>query len=130
MFALDADSGKLVWRSNTSKVPPFGRGGFFSSPAIAFGSVYAARDDGTVYAFDEKTGKVEWHFDTGGAVYGSPAVAAALPSEDREPSGINTTTAITATITATIQLAHHMTRRRAKRSMNTPMNGLINVYGR
>ena len=75
MFALDAKSGKLAWRSNTSKVPPYGRGGFFSSPAIAFGNVYAARDDGTVYAFDERTGKVRWHFDTGDYVYGSPAVA-------------------------------------------------------
>jgi outer membrane protein assembly factor BamB len=75
MFALDAKSGKPAWRSNTTKVPPFGRGGFFSSPAVAFGNVYAARDDGTVYAFDEKTGKVAWHFDTGAAVYGSPAVA-------------------------------------------------------
>jgi outer membrane protein assembly factor BamB len=75
MFALDATSGKLAWRSNTSKVPPYGRGGFFSSPAVAFGNVYAARDDGTVYAFDEKTGKVAWHFDAGDYVYGSPAVA-------------------------------------------------------
>lgn len=75
MFALDARSGKPAWRSNTSKVPPFGRGGFFSSPAVAFGRVYAARDDGTVYAFDEASGKVVWHFDTGGQVYGSPAVA-------------------------------------------------------
>ena len=76
MFALAAGSGKLVWSSNTSKVPPYGRGGFFSSPAVAFGNVYAARDDGTVYAFDEKTGKVRWHFETGDYVYGSPAVAA------------------------------------------------------
>jgi outer membrane protein assembly factor BamB len=75
MFALDAETGKPVWRTNTSKVPPYGRGGFFSSPAIAFGHVYAARDDGTVYAFDERTGKVAWSFDTGGQVYGSPALA-------------------------------------------------------
>ena len=75
MFALDATSGKPVWRTNTSKVPPYGRGGFFSSPAIGFGRVYAGRDDGTVYAFDERTGEVEWHFDTGDSVYGSPAVA-------------------------------------------------------
>jgi outer membrane protein assembly factor BamB len=75
MFALDAKTGKLAWRSNTSKVPPYGRGGFFSSPAVAFGRVYAARDDGTVYAFDERTGRVEWSFDTGDYVYGSPAVA-------------------------------------------------------
>ncbi len=57
-------------------MPPFGRGGFFSSPAIAFGKVYAARDDGTVFGFDEKTGKVSWSFPTGGFVYGSPAAAA------------------------------------------------------
>jgi outer membrane protein assembly factor BamB len=75
MFALDAESGKALWRTNTSKVAPFGDGGFFSSPAIAFGKVYAARDDGTVYAFDEKTGEVEWSFDSGDYVYGSPAVA-------------------------------------------------------
>jgi outer membrane protein assembly factor BamB len=75
MFALNADTGKPVWRTNTSKVAPYGKGGFFSSPAIGFGDVYAARDDGTVYAFDEATGKVRWSFETGGAVYGSPAVA-------------------------------------------------------
>jgi len=75
MYALDAETGKPVWRTNTSKTPPFGRGGFFSSPAVAFGRVYAARDDGAVFGLDEKTGKVEWSFDTGGSVYGSPAVA-------------------------------------------------------
>jgi outer membrane protein assembly factor BamB len=75
MFALDADTGKPVWRTNTSQVGPGGEGGFFSSPAIAFGNVYAARDDGIVYAFDEATGKLKWAFPTGGAVYGSPAVA-------------------------------------------------------
>ncbi len=75
MFALDADSGKPRWRTNTSKVAPFGQGGFFSSPAIGFGHVYAARDDGTVFALDEKTGKVAWSFDTGGPAYGSPALA-------------------------------------------------------
>lgn len=75
MFALDAKTGKPLWRTNTSKVAPFGRGGFFSSPSIALGRVFAARDDGTVYALDEKSGKVDWAFPTGGAVYGSPAVA-------------------------------------------------------
>lgn len=77
MFCLDAGSGRLIWRTNTTRVPPFGRGGFFSSPAIAFGHVYAGRDDGTVYGFDEKTGRVTWSFQTGGFVYGSPAVAQA-----------------------------------------------------
>jgi outer membrane protein assembly factor BamB len=75
MFALEAGSGRPVWRTNTTKLPPFGDGGFFSSPAIGFGHVYAARDDGTVFAFDERTGKVAWSFDTGGQVYGSPSLA-------------------------------------------------------
>lgn len=75
MFCVDADSGRPLWRTNTSKVRPFGDGGFYSSPAVAFGRVYAARDDGTVYAFDEKTGEVDWFFPTGNFIYGSPAVA-------------------------------------------------------
>ncbi|MBS1882910.1 MAG: PQQ-binding-like beta-propeller repeat protein [Actinobacteria bacterium] len=75
MFALVARTGKVVWRTNTSTQAPFGRGGFYSSPAIAFGHVYSARDDGVVFAFDQKTGKVDWSYPTGGAIYGSPAVA-------------------------------------------------------
>jgi outer membrane protein assembly factor BamB len=75
MFSLDADTGRVVWRTNTTAVRPFGDGGFYSSPAIEFGRVYAARDDGTVYAFDEKSGRVEWFFQTGKFIYGSPAVA-------------------------------------------------------
>jgi hypothetical protein len=38
MFALDAKTGKVAWRTNTSEVAPGGKGGFFSSPAIAFGT--------------------------------------------------------------------------------------------
>ncbi|HEY7119819.1 MAG TPA: PQQ-binding-like beta-propeller repeat protein [Tepidisphaeraceae bacterium] len=75
MYCVAAASGRVLWRTNTSRVPPFGDGGFYSSPAIAFGRVYAARDDGTVYAFDERTGKVEWSFPTNDFIYGSPAVA-------------------------------------------------------
>ncbi|MGH2938768.1 MAG: PQQ-binding-like beta-propeller repeat protein [Solirubrobacterales bacterium] len=75
MLALNAKTGKVVWRTNTSTRFPFGKGGFYSSPAIAFGHVYAARDDGVVFAFDRRSGKIAWSFPTGGAVYGSPAVA-------------------------------------------------------
>ena len=75
VYCLDADSGKPIWRTNTTRVAPFGEGGFFSSPAIGFGQVFAGRDDGTVYGFDEKTGKVTWSFQTGAPLYGSPVVA-------------------------------------------------------
>ena len=74
MYSLDAKTGKVDWRTNTTVVAPGGDGGFYSSPAIGFGNVYAGRDDGTVYAFDQKTGKVSWSFQTNGDVYGSPAV--------------------------------------------------------
>jgi outer membrane protein assembly factor BamB len=75
MFCLDADTGKPLWRTNTTKVPPYGEGGFYSSPAIGFDHAYAARDDGTVFAFDLRDGGVAWSFPTHNFVYGSPAVA-------------------------------------------------------
>lgn len=75
MYCLDADSGKPIWRTNTTRVAPFGRGGFFSSPGVGFGQVFAGRDDGTVYGFDEKTGKVTWSFQTRTPLYGSPVIA-------------------------------------------------------
>ena len=75
MYALDASSGKLAWKTDTTTTPAGGSGGFFSSPAIAGGRVYAGRDDGTVFAFDSDSGGYLWHYATGGAVYGSPALA-------------------------------------------------------
>jgi outer membrane protein assembly factor BamB len=75
MFCLDAATGGPVWRTNTTRVRPFGKGGFYSSPALAFGRAYAARDDRTVFAFDLRSGRVDWSFPTHNFVYGSPAVA-------------------------------------------------------
>jgi outer membrane protein assembly factor BamB len=74
IYAVRASDGKQVWKTDTTKLPPGGGGGFFSSPAIAFGKLYEARDDGTVYALD-LNGKLAWHKGTGKPVYGSPAVA-------------------------------------------------------
>lgn len=75
MFALRASDGREIWRVNTQDLPPGGDGGFYSSPAVANGRVYAGRDDGTVFALDQKTGKYSWSYQTGNFVYGSPAVA-------------------------------------------------------
>jgi outer membrane protein assembly factor BamB len=75
MFALDAKTGRQIWRTDTEKLPPGGGGGFYSSPAIANGMVYAGRDNGTVYALRERNGEYVWSHQTGGYVYGSPAVA-------------------------------------------------------
>jgi outer membrane protein assembly factor BamB len=46
-----------------------------SSPHAVDGVLYLGTDTTNLVALDEKTGKVEWSFDTGDYVYGSPAVA-------------------------------------------------------
>ena len=67
MYALDESSGEVRWKLDT------GSGGFYSSPAIAFGRVYEARDDGTVVAA-RLDGKLDWSLDTKAPIYGSPSI--------------------------------------------------------
>ncbi|UJA21166.1 PQQ-binding-like beta-propeller repeat protein [Thermoleophilia bacterium SCSIO 60948] len=67
MYALDAKSGELRWKLET------GKGGFYSSPAIASGRVFEARDDGTVVAAS-LDGKLDWSVDTKSPIYGSPSI--------------------------------------------------------
>ena len=45
-------SGKRAGAPTPPSLPPGGDGGFYSSPSVAFGNVYEARTDGTVYALD------------------------------------------------------------------------------
>ena len=75
VHAVDAATGRSRWSTDTTKLPPGGEGGFYSSPAVAFDRVFEARDDGTVYALDLETGKLDWHFATSNSIYGSPAAA-------------------------------------------------------
>lgn len=78
IHALPANGGKPRWSVDTTSLPPGGDGGFYSSPAIAFGRLYEGRDDGAFYALT-LDGKPAWHLKTGGPIYGSPA----LTSVDR-----------------------------------------------
>ena len=56
MNAVDAKSGKLVWQSG-SLGPGFGGSGqFYSTPAVAYGRVYAGNNDGRVYSYDISDG--------------------------------------------------------------------------
>ena len=56
MNAVDASSGKLEWQSG-SLGPGFGASGaFYSTPAVAFGRVYAGNNDARVYSFDRHDG--------------------------------------------------------------------------
>ena len=95
-FALDAKTGKELWR-NAALVPKALQkgGGELSSgfgidiqPQVANGVVYlssaALLDGGVVYALDAKTGKMLWSFDTvtdpvgkeiiGGGAWNAPAI--------------------------------------------------------
>src|SRR5262249_54000333 len=50
-------------------------GQFYSTPAVAYGRVYAGNTDGRVYSYDSGNGALAWSYSTGGYVYSSPVVA-------------------------------------------------------
>jgi outer membrane protein assembly factor BamB len=68
IHAVSATDGRVRWTESTGS-----EGGFYSSPAVAFGRVYEARDDGTTFALT-LDGHPAWQFEAGDAVYSSPAV--------------------------------------------------------
>lgn len=75
MNAVDAKSGRLEWQSD-SLGQGFGTSGaFYSTPAVAFGRVYAGNNDTRVYSFDRRDGTIAWTYSTGGYAYSGPAVA-------------------------------------------------------
>jgi outer membrane protein assembly factor BamB len=73
VYALDADTGKLVWKATAQ--PRFGHTGtFYATPAVAYDRVYIGSTDGKMYSFGASTGKLRWSQSTGDYVYSSPAV--------------------------------------------------------
>jgi outer membrane protein assembly factor BamB len=75
MNAVQAKTGRLLWQT-ASLGQGFGTSGqFYSTPALAFGRVFAGNNDHRVYSFDQKTGALAWSHSTGGYVYSGPAVA-------------------------------------------------------
>jgi outer membrane protein assembly factor BamB len=58
VYALDAHTGKLVWKFATKDV-------VHSSPSIANGTVYIGSFDSNLYALDAETGAEKWKFKTG-----------------------------------------------------------------
>lgn len=58
VYALDAQSGKLVWKFATNGV-------VHSSPALADGMIYVGSFDTFLYALDAATGELKWKFKTG-----------------------------------------------------------------
>ncbi|HXS47092.1 MAG TPA: PQQ-binding-like beta-propeller repeat protein [Solirubrobacterales bacterium] len=75
MNAVRAKNGELVWQSD-SLGQGFGTSGaFYSTPAVAFGRVFAGNNDTRVYSFDRHDGTIAWTYSTGGYAYSGPAVA-------------------------------------------------------
>jgi outer membrane protein assembly factor BamB len=75
MNAVRAKNGKVLWRTG-SLGQGFGTGGeFYSTPAVAFGRVYAGNNDTRVYSFDRKDGTIAWTYSTGGYAYSGPTAA-------------------------------------------------------
>jgi eukaryotic-like serine/threonine-protein kinase len=58
VYALDAGSGKLLWKFKTGDV-------VHASPAIADGTLFVGSWDSYFYALDAATGKQRWRFKTG-----------------------------------------------------------------
>jgi outer membrane protein assembly factor BamB len=75
MNAVDAKTGKIRWQT-ASLGSGFGTSGaFYSTPAVAFGRVYAGNNDGRVYSFARRDGTLAWSYSTGGYAYSGPTVA-------------------------------------------------------
>ena len=73
LYALNARTGKLIWRGSAQERLG-SRGTFYSTSAAAYGRVYIGSTDGKVYSFGATTGELRWSQSTGGYVYASPAV--------------------------------------------------------
>jgi outer membrane protein assembly factor BamB len=73
MYALDALTGRLLWRS-PAQPRLGGHGGFYATPAVAYGRVYVANTDGKIYSYGATSGRIRWSYSTGGYAYSSPAV--------------------------------------------------------
>ena len=57
MNAMRADDGAIRWQTGDLGVRARLSGRFYSTPAVAFGRVYAGNVDGRVYSFDRQTGR-------------------------------------------------------------------------
>ena len=75
MNAVRASDGKMIWQSGSLGPGFAASGAFYSTPAVAFGRVYAGNNDSRVYSYDLSDGTLAWTHSTGGYVYSGPTVA-------------------------------------------------------
>jgi outer membrane protein assembly factor BamB len=81
MNPIRASDGAIRWQTSDLGSGLAGSGRFYSTPAVAFGRVYAGNVDSRVYSFDAKSGEVAWTFSTGGYVYSGVAAGRTRGSE-------------------------------------------------
>lgn len=74
--AISERTGRRVWDS-ASEGALLGSGTFYSTAAVMYGRVFLGNTDGRVYAYDARTGSLDWAVQTGAYVYASPAIVAA-----------------------------------------------------
>jgi outer membrane protein assembly factor BamB len=67
LYALEPGSGQIAWTFKAGKM-------FNTTPACAYGKVYAGNGDKNLYCLDENTGKELWHVATGYGITSSPAI--------------------------------------------------------
>ncbi len=72
--AVAERTGRRIWRSG-SEGALLGSGTFYSTSAVAYGRVFLGNTDGRIYAYDQRSGALDWAVQTGAYVYASPAVA-------------------------------------------------------
>ncbi len=73
MQAVSERTGRQLW-DTASEGALLGSGTFYSTAAVVYGRVFLGNTDGRVYAFDARSGHLDWAVQTGAYVYSSPAV--------------------------------------------------------
>jgi outer membrane protein assembly factor BamB len=71
--AISEQTGRQLW-DTASEGALLGSGTFYSTAAVMYGRVFLGNTDGRIYAFDARTGQLDWAVQTGAYVYSSPAV--------------------------------------------------------
>jgi outer membrane protein assembly factor BamB len=74
VFALNARTGRELWRSASYSSFLHGREYFYATPTVAYGRVFVGNTDGTLYAFGASTGHLLWARHAGTYVYTAAAV--------------------------------------------------------
>jgi outer membrane protein assembly factor BamB len=90
IYAFEASTGRLRWSASAFSEEPEVRlllgvrslvtrnswteGGFYATPALAYGRVFAGVIDGVFSAFDARTGAHRWSRKLEGSIYGSAAI--------------------------------------------------------